>query len=218
MAHLLLLILQNPRRSVAFLYTFLAQTTLILLKRLCLPHLPFFQSVRIQLQRAYLSAAALHFPEIVHRLPVECSESRAQRIGHGWTGYIIPGTKSLTETSGNDFNFKKCIALYAHGGGYARGEARMYLNYMERWIERAAEMKIDLVFVSVEYREFSSCTRPARSDTDDPSPDHRESASCTENIVHQSVSAPTRRRSIAWTNHLYGRLRRRYDIPKLVFL
>ncbi|KAF4996271.1 hypothetical protein FDECE_12515 [Fusarium decemcellulare] len=47
---------------------------------------------------------------------------------------------------------KRCVALYAHGGGYARGEANMYVDYMERWVAVAKESGLDLVFLSVEYR------------------------------------------------------------------
>lgn len=45
-----------------------------------------------------------------------------------------------------------CLVLYAHGGGYARGEARMYLNYMERWQREAEKVGLELTFLSVEYR------------------------------------------------------------------
>jgi acetyl esterase/lipase len=47
---------------------------------------------------------------------------------------------------------QKCVVLYAHGGGYARGEAKMYINYMERWVKAATLENLDMVFLSVEYR------------------------------------------------------------------
>jgi carboxylesterase type B len=64
----------------------------------------------------------------------------------------------LEAVASGDSN-NRCIVVYAHGGGYARGEARMYLKYMERWEKVAKEMGVDVIFLSVEYREslmFSS--------------------------------------------------------------
>lgn len=153
MANLLVLLLRNPLRTARFSYSFLAQVLLILLRRILLPHMPYYQSIRQQIQRAYLVSCSLSLPDLVHRLPItSCPDSRAKRVGSGWTGYLIPGTKSLKELSLNTSQNSRCLAIYAHGGGYARGEARMYRNYMERWIQVAAKSDLDLVFLSVEYR------------------------------------------------------------------
>jgi len=168
MARILTLVLRNPLRTIRFSYAFIVQIILILLRRILLPHFPQYQSWRIQLQRAYLSSTSVHFPDLVHRLPVtSCPERRARRVGSGWTGYIVPGSKSVKELSLDSSENHACVAIYAHGGGYARGEARMYLNYMERWIRVAARAGLDLSFLTVEYRECphvapvskSSCTQ-----------------------------------------------------------
>lgn len=154
MVRLLTLILQNPLRSLLFGYTFCAQVFVVLLKRALLPYYPSYQSVRTQLQRAYLSASILHFPRLVHRLPVtNCPSQRAKKVGDSdWTGYVVPGTSNLFDPSLS--GRKQCVALYAHGGGYIWGEARQYLNYMERWIRVAKAAGISLTFLSVEYRMF----------------------------------------------------------------
>lgn len=156
MVHLTALILCNPLKTLRFTYTFIAQVILVLLKHILLPYFPVYQSLRTQLQRAYLASSALHFPAIVHRLPVtHCPSSRARKVGSGWTGYLVPGTRPVSDLSRDRLccDRKVCIALYAHGGGYAWGEARQYLNYMERWIDIASKMGIDLTFLSVEYRK-----------------------------------------------------------------
>lgn len=145
------LLLRNPLRSIIFTYNFVAQVLLIGLKLTLLPHFPRYQSVRIQIHRAYWATCSTFFPALIHRLPVTgCPEARARRVGSGeWTSYVIPGTKKL-DTVANTAG--ACVAVYAHGGGYARGEARMYLNYMERWQREAPKFGIDITFVSVEYR------------------------------------------------------------------
>jgi hypothetical protein len=144
------LLLQNPFRSCRFLYAFGTQILLIGLKAILLPTLPRYQSVRLQLHRAYWSSSSYYFPEIIHRLPVtNCPEALARRVGSTFTGYVIPGTVDLAVSSGDK---RRCVVVYAHGGGYARGEARMYLNYMDRWVKGAAEAGLEIVFLSVEYR------------------------------------------------------------------
>jgi len=70
-----------------------------------------------------------------------------------FTAYLIPGNKSSLMRIETAKRSSQCIVLYSHGGGYARGEAKMYLKYMERWERVAAEEGLDLVFLSVEYRE-----------------------------------------------------------------
>ena len=72
-------------------------------------------------------------------------------------GYVVPGSKSFKEMRSETPEGRNCVVLYAHGGGYARGEARMYLNYMERWIRVAAKAGLNLCFISVEYRESRVC-------------------------------------------------------------
>ena len=156
MYRLLAQILANPGKTIGFSYTFVVQVILALLKGLLLPHLPRYQTIRLKIQRAYLVAAHVHFPTLVHRLPVKsCPERRARRVGSDWTGYIIPGTQDLKEVGHDKPSKRSCIALYAHGGGYAAGEARMYLDYMERWIKVAARSGLKLCFLSVEYRKYS---------------------------------------------------------------
>lgn len=148
MARLWILLLRNPLRTLFFCQSFLAQILLITLRRILLPYLPTYQSMRIQLQRAYLSSAVMTFPDLTHRLPVgRMSSSRARQIDSSIPAYLVPGVRQL-----RGVNKPKCVVLFAHGGGYARGEARMYVNYMERWVREAASKKLDLVFLSVEYR------------------------------------------------------------------
>lgn len=127
MANLAMLMLRNPLQSLYFSYSFLAQILLILLRRLLLPHFPVYQSIRLQVHRAYLASSALTFPNLVHRLPiVSCPQDVARQVGTGWTGYVIPGQKELVKGSASGEYEKRCVVLYAHGGGYLRGEARMY--------------------------------------------------------------------------------------------
>jgi acetyl esterase/lipase len=143
-------ILSHPIQATCFGYNFGAQVFLLCLKKVLLPFWPNYQSFRIQLQRAYWSSSSHSFPDLIHRLPVTyCPESRARKVGsESWTAYVIPGTRDLNETSDG----RRCVIIYAHGGGYARGEARMYLRYMNRWIKEASQAGLCLTFLSVEYR------------------------------------------------------------------
>lgn len=164
MAKLYLLLLSNPVKSLLVLYSFVAQALLVFLRYALLAHFPVYQPLRIQLQRCYLTACSLHFPDLTHRLPAdEVHVTRARLLDKkGWKGYVIPGTVSPRHSFGKDRALERpgAVIIYAHGGGYARGEAKMYLNYFERWVRLAADRGIDLVFVSVEYRESD------QSDTD----------------------------------------------------
>lgn len=162
MASLLLLLLRNPFSTLCFSHSFLSQLLLVLLRWVLLPHFPRYQSLRLQVQRAYLSSATTNFPDLPHRLPVSPQPvHRVRKLDHDIPAFIVPGSRSLSEftaaqtTTEAGAGQRKCVALFAHGGGYARGEARMYLNYMERWVRDAAADGLDLVFVSVEYRKSS---------------------------------------------------------------
>ncbi|PYH81918.1 alpha/beta-hydrolase [Aspergillus uvarum CBS 121591] len=154
------LLLQNPVRSCRFLYTFGVQILLIGLRAILLPRLPHYQTLRLQLHRAYWSSSSYYFPELIHRLPVvDCPLARARRVGAKFTGYVIPGTAELRAKPNHK---RQCVVIYAHGGGYARGEARMYLNYMDRWVTGAAKEGLELVFLSVEYPLTHEATQPAQ--------------------------------------------------------
>jgi acetyl esterase/lipase len=153
MGHLLVMMLQHPLQTLLFAQSFAAQVVLILLKRILLPHFPVYQSLRLQLQRAYLAAANVTFPDIVHRLPVgDVPQERARKIDPKLQAYLIPGSKDLSRYAKASENGKSCVVLYAHGGGYARGEPRMYMNYMEQWVKVASRAGLDIVFLSVKYR------------------------------------------------------------------
>lgn len=158
--NLLLLLLRNPIRGFRFLYTWLAQSGLVVLRRILLPHIPHYQSLRLQLQRAYLLSCSTQFPDFTFRLPIGLvSDTKAKRICDDFVGYLIPGRKAglIDVVAGGD-TANRCIVLYAHGGGYARGEAKMYIKYMERWERVAKELGVDIIFLSVEYREcFNGC-------------------------------------------------------------
>ncbi|KAL4889494.1 alpha/beta-hydrolase [Aspergillus ambiguus] len=157
------LLLQNPIRFFKFLHAFIAQLSLIALEKLLLPGWPHVQSFRLRLHRAYWASSSYYFPELIHRLPVtNCPSTRARRVGSDWTGYIIPGTKDIGGSKSDDAIAAPCVIVYAHGGGYARGEARMYLNYMERWVSEARKTGIDLMFVSVEYPLTHEASHPAQ--------------------------------------------------------
>ncbi|KIV92791.1 hypothetical protein PV10_04057 [Exophiala mesophila] len=160
---LVLLLLRHPLRTIIFSHSFLAQVLLALLKRVLLPHFPQYQSLRLQVQRAYQAAAALTFPDLTHRLPVtNLSLKRARKLDDAVPAYLIPGARLLSEFHLAPKGRQASVVLYAHGGGYARGEARMYVNYMERWIREAAKANLDLVFVSVEYPLSTSQRHPAQ--------------------------------------------------------
>lgn len=164
--HLLALLLNNPLRTIRFVYTWLAQSSFVLLRRLLLPHVPVYQSLRIQLHRAYLSSCASTFPDLVYRLPVgPVPERSAKPVSTpDFLGYVIPGRKTdLIEGAWVHAKPNQCVILYAHGGGYARGEAKMYLNYMKRWERVASTYGLDIVFLSVEYRELDQVEHANRS-------------------------------------------------------
>jgi hypothetical protein len=147
------MLLRAPLTTICFTYTFSVLSVIELSKRLFLSWLPVYQPLRIRLYRAYWAACNAHYPELIHRLPVRDDEVKARLVHEpDFKAYIIPGTESLADTSTTTDASNVCIALYAHGGGYARGEARMYIRYMERWRNAAQRRGIKLVFFSVEYR------------------------------------------------------------------
>jgi epsilon-lactone hydrolase len=152
-------ITNSPWACLLCVYTFVTQVALITARRLLLPHLFTYQSLRTQLFRAYLiSTFALP------ALPIQASESEARLVEEKgkWKGYLIPGTRDLRDFTGNSSGGRRVIALYAHGGGYGWGEARQYLSYMRRWIECAKAAGIDLVFLSVEYPLSGEAPHPAQ--------------------------------------------------------
>ena len=159
MAKLYHLLLSNPVKSLLVLYSFLARAFIVLLRHALLAHFPQYQSLRIQLQRCYLAACSLHFPDLTHRLPAdEVHVTKARFIDKKeFKAYVVPGTVSIRHTFAKDRTLERpgAVIIYAHGGGYARGEAKMYLNYFYRWVAVAAQKGIDIVFVSVEYRKIS---------------------------------------------------------------
>ena len=157
MPSLLYKLFESPIQSLLFSYSFAVETIFVLSRRLLLPQFPVYQSIRTQIQKAYLAAVAIHYPQLAHRLPVSCSKNKAREIiGTTWKGYLIPGTENLQRFAKVPQNENRKVVLYAHGGGYARGEARMYIPYMERWIRCASEQDLEIVFLSVEYRMISS--------------------------------------------------------------
>ncbi|OAP57404.1 hypothetical protein AYL99_08142 [Fonsecaea erecta] len=163
MMKLLLLLLKHPLRSLIFSYSFLVQILLVLLRRALLPHFPVYQTLRIQIQRAYLGSASLTFPDLTHRLPVgKLPIGRARKVDGSVPAYLIPGRRELAEFAVPNPKRQQCVVIYAHGGGYARGEARMYLRYMERWVREASKENLDLVFVSVEYPLSVKESHPAQ--------------------------------------------------------
>lgn len=151
------LMLQHPVQTCNFLYCFAIQLLLFALHRILLPTYPRYHSVRIEAQKAYLSSTSLHFPTLTHRLPATYSEQQATPItGKGWNGYIISGETPHSLAEATDSNVLT-VVLYAHGGGYVRGEARMYLWYFKRWIAVAKTKGLEIIFVSVEYRTYFRC-------------------------------------------------------------
>ncbi|KAF9894354.1 hypothetical protein FE257_007857 [Aspergillus nanangensis] len=172
--NLLLLLLQNPVKTLQFAYTWTTSSFLVILQSILLPHYPEYQSLRTRLHRAYLSSAYLVFPHLTHRLPVGSSvpESRAYPVKdavHNFNGYLIPGTKrgmlkDLCEERSSS-SHRECVTIiYAHGGGYSAGEARMYLPYMERWEKAASDVGLEVVFLSVEYPLSDGSPHPAQRD------------------------------------------------------
>ncbi|OQU94469.1 hypothetical protein CLAIMM_00823 [Cladophialophora immunda] len=110
-----------------------------------------------------MGSASLTFPDLTHRLPVgKLSLHRARKIEGSIPAYLIPGSRELAEFVVPIPKRQQCVVIYAHGGGYARGEARMYINYMERWIREASKANLDLLFVSVEYPLSVNETHPAQ--------------------------------------------------------
>lgn len=155
MYRLLFSLLRSPLKSLRFTYYFFVQALILFLHRILLPGYPRYQTLRIALQRIYLISCTLCYPDLPHRLPVSYSQKKARSVaGKGWKGYIIPGNDD-SETEKSPYDGKSIVVLFAHGGGYARGEARMYVPYMLRWVKVASEQGLEIVFCTVEYREFS---------------------------------------------------------------
>jgi acetyl esterase/lipase len=152
-------ITNSPFACLLCVYTFLTQVALITARRLLLPHLLTYQTYRTQLFRAYLIATFA-----LPTLPNIASESEAKLIEEKgkWSGFIIPGTRELTEFAGKSSSGRRVVVLYAHGGGYSFGDARQYLSYMRRWVECAKASGIDLVFLSVEYPLSGEAPHPAQ--------------------------------------------------------
>lgn len=151
------MMLSHPIQAGTFIYVFLSRTLLVLLSRILLPTAPRYQTLRIELQRAYLTSASLCFPDLTFCLPTKYPESDALPVaGKGWTGYVVPGGRhpeSVLEEVASVSEHR--VVLFAHGGGYARGEARMYVPYMRRWVTGAKERGLKLVFLSVEYSAYT---------------------------------------------------------------
>ena len=146
---------ESPLSSLLFAFAFLVQIILILLRRLLLPKFPPYQSLRTQIQRAYLASAVVHYPDLPHRLPVRASQREARMLeGDGWTGYLIPGHDTLANYVNQPLEGRRRIVLFAHGGGYARGEARMYMRYMQRWRQCASVQGFQILFLSIEYGNY----------------------------------------------------------------
>ncbi|KAH7127791.1 Alpha/Beta hydrolase protein [Dactylonectria estremocensis] len=165
MWRLIELLVSHPLNTIAFCYTFTVQFSVILARCLLLPHVHRYQSFRTLVQRAYWSSAYGTFRQLIHRLPVvRCPETRARRVGSDWTGYIIPGTKRLDNLPSAPADLVSCVAVYAHGGGYGFGEARMYLNYMDRFVSDAEKVGLDITFLSVEYPLTDVASHPAQQD------------------------------------------------------
>jgi acetyl esterase/lipase len=155
MPSLLWMILRSPLQTIKLLYSFSILASLESARRLFLPQFPSYQSLRIRLFRAYLAAAHVHYPEIIHRLPVSDNEARAKCVEKAnFKAYVVPASTVLGDWERDDGPSRRCVVLYAHGGGYARGEARMYLRHMERWICEARKRNMDLTFFTVEYRKL----------------------------------------------------------------
>ncbi|CZT14615.1 uncharacterized protein RCC_12209 [Ramularia collo-cygni] len=155
------MILASPRQFIVLVYAFTIRLILILASRLLLPPTPRYQSLRIEIQRAFQTSASLHFRTFTHRLPAEYPPSDARPVsGRGFAGYLVPGQKlhSVEDLGNSPKNAK--VVLYAHGGGYAIGVARMYVPYMKRWANLAKERGIELVFLSVEYTLSTEAPHP----------------------------------------------------------
>lgn len=149
----LALAIQHPIQAVVFFYGFLVRVLIVLGSRILLPNAPRYQSLRTELQRAYLTSTSLNFPDLTFCLPAAYPESQAFPIqGSGWKGWLIPGGKdalSTLERAAKQDDHR--VVIYAHGGGYARGTARMYTPYMHRWAGGATGHGIKLIFLSLEY-------------------------------------------------------------------
>ncbi|KAF9781428.1 hypothetical protein IL306_014047 [Fusarium sp. DS 682] len=164
MARAVTVILRHPIQFIHFSYAFLCLLLLVLLRCILLPHFPSYQSLRIQIHRAFLSAASTTFPDLPRRLPVgKLDPARARVIFECPTAYVIPGSYEPSKFFETRLpEGKRCVVVYAHGGGYARGEATMYVDYMERWIKVANEQGLELAFVTVEYPLSTEGAHPSQ--------------------------------------------------------
>ncbi|PPJ59594.1 hypothetical protein CBER1_01174 [Cercospora berteroae] len=95
-------------------------------------------------------------------MPADYPEKDALPVtGKGWSGYIIPGHDRAVLSRATD-KTNVTVILFAHGGGYARGEARMYVPYVKRWVACAKAAGLGIVFLSVEYPLSGEATHPAQ--------------------------------------------------------
>lgn len=148
------MILASPVEFIVFAYAFCIRITLIVASRLLLPPHSRYQSLRTEVQRAFQTSASLHFREFTHRLPAEYPPRDARLVtGKGFKGYLIPGDDTAALKNASNSNGR--VVLFAHGGGYAIGTARMYVPYMKRWVDLARKRGVNLVFLSVEYSKIT---------------------------------------------------------------
>lgn len=81
MVHVLTIVAQNPIRVLCFTYSFVTSSLLAVAERVLLAHYPAYQSQRTRIARAYLAAAAIHIPRLVHGLLVtNCPPERARAV------------------------------------------------------------------------------------------------------------------------------------------
>lgn len=160
---LIRLMLRSPIPSVCICYSFTIQVILICIERLLIPKWPRYQSFRLKLQRAWWATCATYAPNLIHLLPADdYPDTRARKVGNSeWTGFIVPGTRQLRNVAKllQSSSSQQCVIVFVHGGGYARGEARMYLRFMERWQAQARLHGLEVTFLSVEYRKTATTLR-----------------------------------------------------------
>lgn len=95
--------LQHPVQACSFLYYFVIQLILTALHHILRPAYPRYQSIRIEVQKADLTATSLHFPAFTHRLPATYSARQAPPItGQGWKGYSVSGDAPRLPTEAID--------------------------------------------------------------------------------------------------------------------
>ncbi|KAH8754663.1 Alpha/Beta hydrolase protein [Hyaloscypha sp. PMI_1271] len=164
MASRSILILRHPWKFLKFSWAYLRYLLLALADRLLFPFACRPISLHTETARCYLGASLSCFVELIFSAPPGLGPDDFEAVKlKGVPAVLVPPGKKLETLSRQ--TERTVVLLYAHGGGYAFGEALMYIDAYKRWIREAEANGLCLIIVSVDYRLTTTAKFPAyRSD------------------------------------------------------